>query len=90
MDAEKELDAITEFPRDSVGRIDYHPLLHVRQGTPWTADDMEYLCKYHEVEDLEMIALALERTTKSVATKLTQIKKKGKYEYYKNLNHYYV
>ena len=30
MDAEKELDAITEFPRDPAGRLDYHPLLHVR------------------------------------------------------------
>ena len=90
MNAEKELDAITNFSRDPHGRLDYHPLLHVRQGTPWTDDDMEYLCKYHEIEELEMIALALERTTKSVATKLTQIKKQGKYEYYKNLNHYYV
>lgn len=74
---------------DANGRMKYHPEFHFNQGTPWTAEDTEYLCKYHTVDDLETIAMALGRTKTTVAEKLTKLKKQGKYEYYRNRNRYW-
>lgn len=74
------------FEYDSNGRLKYHPKLHGKTGKPWTEDDLEYLCKYHAVDDIGSIALALDRTHATVASKLTDLRKNGKYDYYRSLN----
>lgn len=71
---------------DACGKMKYHPDFHSNQGKKWTEEDLEYLCKYHEVDSLEVLALALERTTASTAEKVTKLKKQNLFEYYRNLN----
>lgn len=74
---------------DSAGRIKYHPELHFNQGTKWAEEDLEYLCKFEVVDELESVALALGRTQASVFKKLKELRTKGLVEYYKNLNKYW-
>ncbi|MGE6717856.1 DNA-entry nuclease [Peribacillus frigoritolerans] len=78
-----------KFEYDTQGRIKYMPEVHENQWTTWTEEDKEYLCKFHEYDRLESIAFALGRTKTTVADQLSTLKKKGKYEYYKNLNKFW-
>lgn len=71
---------------DSGGRIKFHPLLHDKQGEKWTEEDVEYMCKYADIDNLETLALALGRTKATVSSKLGRLRKNGKFEYYRNLN----
>lgn len=77
------------FEYDAHGRLKYHPSLHTKHGQPWTEEDLEYLCKFHGVEPLATLALALDRPETSIATKIRVLKREGKYEYYRNLSWYY-
>lgn len=74
---------------DKIGRLKYNPFYHVNQGTLWSESDLEYLCKYAEIDGLKKIALALGRTETTVGEKISQLRRNGKYEYYKNLNRYW-
>jgi len=71
------------------GRMKYNPEYHPNTGRPWTEEDLEYLCKYYDVDDLETLAMALGRTSNSVEAKKYELERQGKYEYYKNLNKYW-
>ncbi|MBK5497433.1 hypothetical protein [Peribacillus sp. TH14] len=44
------------------GRIIYNPELHDKQGTLWSEEDIEYLCKYESIDKSETVAMALGRT----------------------------
>lgn len=85
MKAESEV-----FIYDASGRLKYHPELHENHGKPWTADELEYLCKFHHTCELNDIGFALGRPATSCATKIDYLKKTNKYEFYKNQNLYYV
>lgn len=78
------------YEYDSRGRLKYHPELHARQGKRWTSEELEYLCKFHTIDSLATISLALERVQPYVYNKLWELKKSGQYEYYRNVNKYYV
>jgi hypothetical protein len=67
----------------------YHPAFHENQGTKWSEEDIEYLCKFERVDDLETLGMALGRTKATIAEKLYQLKKQGKYEHYRNLNKFW-
>ncbi|MEH6943566.1 hypothetical protein [Bacillus sp. JJ722] len=71
---------------DSCHRIKFNELLHFKQSKTWSEEEMEYLCKFHESDDMQSIALSLGRTSGSVNEKLKALKKSGKYDYYKTLN----
>ncbi len=71
---------------DARGRLNYNPFFHPNMGKTWTESDMEYLCKYYEIDDMKTLSLALGRTANSLVTKKLKLEQQGKYEYYKNLN----
>lgn len=75
-----------EIQYDNQGRMLYHPEFHENQGKKWTEEDLEYICKYHDIDHLETLALAVGRTKMTVANKLTDLRKANKYDYYRNLN----
>ncbi|WP_052523802.1 hypothetical protein [Geobacillus kaustophilus] len=75
---------------DRWGRMKYHPEFHHNQGKPFTESDLEYLCKFYEIDGPKSISLALGKTERTIRTKVDQLKKRGLYEYYKNLNKYWV
>lgn len=71
---------------DSTRRMKYHPDFHANNGNPWSEEELEYLCKYGDYDNLNTISLALERTYGTVAQKKKILKADGLYDYYKNLN----
>lgn len=75
--------ASEEFEVDSTGRIKYHPDLHPMHRKPFTRNDLIYLCKFHEIDGLRTISLALGRPETALATKIGKLKSAGLYEQYK-------
>lgn len=74
---------------DKYGRMIYHPDYHENHKQPYTESDKEYLCKYWEVDHRQSLSFALGKPEHSLATKVWQLKKERKFDYYKNLNKYW-
>jgi hypothetical protein len=74
---------------DQNGRMLYHPVFHPNHQKPWTESDLEYLCKYWEVDHHRTLAFALGRTEQTLEKKVSILKKRGLFDYYKNLNRYW-
>jgi len=62
---------------DRYGRMNYHPDYHVKQNTPWTNIDQQYLIDNYETLGPEQISLSLERTIHTVMTRVYELRKKG-------------
>lgn len=67
-------------------RMKYHPDYHFSQGKPYTESDLEYICKFESVDHIRNLSFAIGKTEGSINAKLANLKRSGKYEYYKNLN----
>lgn len=78
-----------EIQFDRFGRMLYHPEYHDNHGKPFTESDLEYLCKYYEIDHSRSISFALGKTEHTLRAKVAYLKKNGLYEYYKNLNKYW-
>lgn len=63
---------------DRLGRMRYNPIFHSRTGQQWTQSDLDYITQWYDKIGPDEISYALERTIKSVMTKATELKKKGK------------
>lgn len=70
---------------DRYGRMRYHPDYHHSHKKPFTEADLEYLCKFWEVDHRRTLSFALGRPETSLAMKVSALKRKGLYEYYKTL-----
>jgi len=75
---------------DRVGQMKYHPEFHKNHKKSFTESDLEYLCKFYDVDGAKLISMALGRTEAAVRSKLSNLKKRGLFEYYKNLNKHWV
>lgn len=75
---------------DNCHRLEYHPEFHPRQGEKWTHEELEYLCKFIEHDGPASMAMALGRTQTTVASRVTVLKKRGLYNYYKDREKYYL
>lgn len=75
---------VIEF--DAWGRMMYNTEYHPNTGKPFTESDLEYLCKFWEVDNWRTMSFALGKTEKALATKISKLRKEGLYGYYKNLN----
>lgn len=62
---------------DRWGRLQYHPELHAKQGTPWTTADQKYLIEHYALLGPEQVSLALERTLTTVMTRAYELRKAG-------------
>lgn len=71
---------------DRLGRMQYHPEFHFSHGNHFTESDLEYICKFYEVDHTRNLAFAIGKTEHTIRTKVNELRKSGKYEYYKNLN----
>ena len=71
---------------DARGRMAYHPDFHDQHGEKFTEEDLEYMCKFWEVDGYKSIALALGRTEGTTSRKMDDLKKAGLYAYYRDLN----
>lgn len=64
-------------------RMKYHPEFHFNHGKVMTEEEMEYLCYFYDVDDLQSLAFALGRTESTLSHKYYLLKKQGKVEQYK-------
>jgi hypothetical protein len=82
---------ILDVEYDQFGRMKRHPLYHHNSysRTPFTEEELEYICKYWHVDNYDDLGLALGRTGVSLAQKVSVLKKQGKFNYYKNLNRHW-
>jgi len=67
----------------------YDPEFHHNQGKPFTESDLEYLCKYYEIDDIRTLSYAMGKTEKTLEDKVTELKKEGLYDYYKKMDKYW-
>lgn len=75
-----------EISYDRYGRMKYHPEFHFSHGKAFTESDLEYICKFYEVDHTRDIAFAIGKTEHTIRSKVDQLRKKGLFEHYKNLN----
>jgi hypothetical protein len=75
---------------DQWGRILYHPEYHTEHGKPYSEEDLEYLCKFCQVDGLKIMSWALGRPETSISNKLRELKKSGKFTYYQKLNKHWL
>lgn len=66
--------------------LPYDPEFHPNHGSFFTESDLEYLCKYFEIDELRSLSYALGRTENTLVWKVQELKRKGLYEHYKTLN----
>lgn len=66
-------------------RLRYTPELHENHGKPWTVQELIYLCSSWDGMKKADIAAALGRTHSTVLTTANQLRKEGKFDYYKKL-----
>lgn len=78
-----------KYEFDSQGRMQYNPDFHFSHGKPFTESDLEYMCKYYEIDGTKLMSLALGKTEMTIESKIRKLKKQNRYEYYKNLNKYW-
>jgi hypothetical protein len=74
---------------DRFGRMCFNPEFHFNHGKPFTKEDVEYLCKFYEIDHVRSIGFALGRTEHTLRSKVDYLKKKGLYEHYKNLSRHW-
>lgn len=79
-----------EIYYDKNGRMGYSKDFHSRHGKEWTAEELEYLCKFYEIDGPFTISLALERTEMTILTKVHQLRRIGLFDHYKKRNRFYV
>lgn len=70
---------------DKWGRMKYHPNYHTSHGTRFSQEELIYLCKYWAHDDWQDMSFALGRTQKTLAEKVSELRKKNLYEVYKNM-----
>lgn len=68
---------------DDQGRMKYHPKYHTRHGKKFTEEELIYLCKFWEIDDIRDLSFGLGKTEMTLASKMSELKKNGQYEFYK-------
>ncbi|MGM0806484.1 MAG: hypothetical protein ACQET8_17220 [Bacillota bacterium] len=75
---------------DGHGRMKFHPDFHFSHGESFTDCELEYLCKYYEVDHARTLSFAMGKTEGTLRSKVDYLKKNGLYDYYKNLNKHWI
>ncbi|CAM5662992.1 DNA-entry nuclease OS=Lysinibacillus sphaericus OX=1421 GN=LS41612_04505 PE=4 SV=1 [Lysinibacillus sphaericus] len=61
---------------DKYGRMQYHPEFHFSHGKPFSESELEYICKFYEVNYTRMISFAIGRTEHTIRSKVDSLRKK--------------
>ncbi|RDW17022.1 DNA-entry nuclease [Oceanobacillus arenosus] len=74
---------------DDDGRINYNPDFHFAHGKLWAEEELEYLCKFIDYDGARSMQYSLGKTEKTIRNKINDLRKNGKFWYYKNLNRHW-
>lgn len=73
---------------DKWGNMKYHPSYHPNHGTRFEEKELIYLCKFWEYDNWRDMSFALGRTEKTLALKVSKLRKNGRFEIYKNMKEF--
>ncbi|UOQ93396.1 DNA-entry nuclease [Halobacillus shinanisalinarum] len=73
---------MSEVQYDDYGRMKYHPDFHPNHGKKMTNDEISYMCRFWETDGAKSIAAALGRTEKTLMSKVSMLRKQGRFDYY--------
>jgi len=73
------------FEYDKSGRLKYNPALHPNHKKPYTISELEYICKYYEIDGRKSVSSIVGRTESTIASLVHRLKKDGMFDYYKDL-----
>lgn len=62
---------------DYAGRMKYNPMIHFNNGTPWSAEDVQYLIEFYNGIGPAELSISLGRTEYTVRSKAADLRKKG-------------
>lgn len=62
---------------DKYGRMGYHPEFHFSHGKPFSESDLEYICKFYEVDQARTLSFTIGKTEHTIRTKVDFLKKMG-------------
>lgn len=82
-DEQDQIDGITF---DKLGRMNYHPDFHTNHRTPFTLDELIYMCKFYEIDGPRTVSFAIGRTEHTIMSKVSDLRKQGQYQIYKNMS----
>jgi hypothetical protein len=74
-----------EVRYDRFGRMQYHPDYHPNQGKSYTVKENAYLCKHYVRGHVKTLALDMGRTETSIRSRICELRRRGQFEYYKNM-----
>jgi hypothetical protein len=63
---------------DAIGRMNWHPDIHVPKGTPWSTIDEQYLIENYPTMGAEKVGLKLRRTSNNVISRVSRLRKQGR------------
>jgi hypothetical protein len=63
---------------DAIGRMNWHPDIHVPKGTPWSTVDEQYLIDNYPTMGAEKVSLKLGRTINNVISRVSRLRKQGR------------
>ncbi|WP_150274185.1 DNA-entry nuclease [Paenibacillus tepidiphilus] len=78
-----ESDELDGIKYDKHYRMLYHPEFHFNHRTPFTTEDLEYLCMFYEHDNARTMSFALGRTEHVCRSKYASLKKRNLVEYYR-------
>jgi hypothetical protein len=79
------LDDLRNIEYDEFGRMNYHPDIHFNHKRPWTEEDLAYLCRFHHSDGCDSLQYALGRTSKTLGSKVCDLRKEDMFDYYYKL-----
>lgn len=56
---------------------------------PFTEEELEYLCRFSEIDGVPSIAYALNRSKRSIYKQIQKLKASGRYEHYRTCHTFY-
>ncbi|WP_338651641.1 DNA-entry nuclease [Lysinibacillus sp. Y5S-8] len=67
---------VDDITYDKHGRMQYHPEFHFSHGKPFSESELEYICKFYEVDHARTISFAIGRTEHTIRSKVDYLRKK--------------
>lgn len=76
---------MSEVKFDRCRRMVYHPEYHFNHKEPFTTQEVAYMCTMHGKMNLQDLGYALGRTPAAIAQRISQLKRKGLFERYRQM-----
>lgn len=78
-------DDIGPIQYDNHGRMKYHPAYHFNHGKEYTLKELSYICQQYRRGNVKNLSMAVGRTEGTLRTLVDNLRKEGKFDFYKNL-----